>query len=184
MSTPQGASVFGVDEQDDHPIELDRWVRLAEAVLAAEGVKRASELSLMFVDEATMADLNQRHMGADGATDVLAFPLDDDIIEHGRWPDNGTPGPDRPGLDPDDMPLLLGDVVVCPAVAAAQAASHAGDPDEPGSPKHSGSLVDEIALLVVHGVLHVLGMDHAEPDETASMQAKERDLLARFHTSS
>ncbi len=180
MST--GASVFGVDEQDDQPVELDRWVRLAEQVLRAEGVRRSSELSLLFVDEATMADLNSRHMGADGPTDVLAFPIDDDLIEQGRWPDNGTKGPDRPGPDPDEMPILLGDVVVCPAVAARQAPAHAGDPAEPGSPKHSGSLADEIALLVVHGVLHVLGLDHAEPAETEAMQAKERDLLARFHT--
>ena len=116
-------SVFGVDEQDDHPVELDRWVRLAEQVLAAEGVRRFSELSLLFVDEATMADLNSRHMGSEGPTDVLAFPIDDDLVEQGRWPDNGTKGPDRPGAAPDDMPILLGDVVVCPAVAARQAPS-------------------------------------------------------------
>jgi probable rRNA maturation factor len=65
--------------------------------------------------------------------------------------------------------LLLGDVVVCPAVAARQA------------PKHAGTYDDELALLVVHGVLHVLGHDHAEPDETVAMRARERDLLARFH---
>jgi len=71
--------------------------------------------------------------------------------------------------EPADLPLLLGDVVVCPAVAERQA------------PEHAGSYDDELALLVVHGVLHVLGHDHAEPDETAAMQARERDLLDRFH---
>jgi probable rRNA maturation factor len=58
---------------------------------------------------------------------------------------------------------------VCPAVAARQA------------PEHAGSYDDEIALLVVHGVLHVLGMDHADPEETATMQARERELLDRYH---
>ena len=67
------------------------------------------------------------------------------------------------------MPVLLGDVVVCPAIAAAQAADHAG------------TLDDELALLVVHGVLHVLGHDHAEPDETAADARRERALLEAHH---
>ena len=170
--------VFGVDEQDDEPVDVGRWVRLAEQVLAAEGVRRTSELSVLFVDTAAMADLNERHMGKQGPTDVLAFPIDDDGLEPGRWPDNGTTGPDRPPLDLDEVPSLLGDVVVCPAIAAAQAPEHAG------KPQHSGSVDDEIALLVVHGILHVLGHDHAEPDETAAMQAKEQAHLAAFHTPS
>jgi probable rRNA maturation factor len=168
-------SVFGVDEQDDEPLDVARWVRLAEQVLAAEGVRRTSELSLLFVDPATMAELNDRHMGKDGPTDVLAFPIDDDGLEHGRWPDNGTSGPDRPPPDLDEVPVLLGDVVVCPSVAAAQAAEHAGQAH------HDGSVEDEVALLVVHGILHVLGHDHAEPEETAAMQAKEQAHLSAFH---
>jgi probable rRNA maturation factor len=67
------------------------------------------------------------------------------------------------------VPTLLGDVVISPAVAVAQFADHAG------------TLDDELALLVVHGILHVLGHDHAEPDETAVMRACELDLLERFH---
>jgi probable rRNA maturation factor len=67
------------------------------------------------------------------------------------------------------VPTLLGDVVISPAVAALQCADHAG------------TLDDELALLVVHGILHVLGHDHAEPDETAVMRARELDLLERFH---
>jgi probable rRNA maturation factor len=77
-------------------------------------------------------------------------------------------------LELDELPSLLGDVVVCPSVAARQAGEH-------GGPLHDGTVDDEIALLVVHGILHVLGMDHAEPEETAAMQAKERSLLERFH---
>jgi probable rRNA maturation factor len=160
--------VFGADEQQAAPVDVDRWVSLARNVLVAEGVRGEAELSLLFVDEDAIAELNRRFMDAQGPTDVLAFPLDDPAVA-GRWPDAGTAGPDRGEPDPGDLPLLLGDVVVCPAVAARQA------------PAHAGTYEDELALLVVHGVLHVLGHDHAEPDETAAMQAREQDLLARFH---
>lgn len=172
------ATVFGVDEQDAIDIDLGRWVTLAASVLDAQGVPRRAELSILFVDEATMASLNSRHMGSNGPTDVLAFPLEEEGLEQGRWPDNGTTGPDRPFPGPDDMPLLLGDVVVCPAVADRQA------PDHAGTPHHTGALVDELALLIVHGVLHVLGMDHAEQEDRVAMQAREHELLERFHTNS
>jgi len=160
--------VFGVDEQDDHPVELARWVDLASAVLRDSGVRGEAEMSLLFVDEAVMAQLNKRFMDADGPTDVLAFPIDDPI-DPGRWPDAGSTGPDREPAEVGELPMLLGDVVVCPAVAARQA------------PEHAGSYDDELALLVVHGVLHVLGMDHADPEEQAQMQARERELLDRHH---
>ena len=160
--------VFGADEQQAEPVDVARWVTLAEEVLAAEGVRGDAELSLLFVDELTMTQLNKRFMDVDGPTDVLAFPIDDPV-DAGRWPDSGTTGPVREGPDPNELPLLLGDVVVCPAVAARQA------------PEHAGSYDDELALLVVHGVLHVLGHDHADPDEATAMQAKERSLLERFH---
>ena len=165
-------SVFVADEQGDgerHPVDVGRWVRLAEAVLGAEGVVGDTELSVLFVDPDTMRDLNIRFMGGDGPTDVLAFPLDEAVVEPGRWPDGGLPGPDREPTASDELPLLLGDVVICPAVAAANAADHAGTYD------------DEVALLLVHGILHLLGMDHVDPDERAAMQARERELLARFH---
>ena len=88
-------------------------------------------------------------MGKDGPTDVLSFPMDDEPV---------------PGV-----PTLLGDIVICPAVAIDQFETHAG------------TLDDELALLVVHGVLHVLGHDHAEPAETATMRGRELALLERFH---
>ncbi|MGK2947315.1 MAG: rRNA maturation RNase YbeY [Acidimicrobiales bacterium] len=160
--------VFGVDEQSDQPVELARWVDLATNVLADRGVRGEAELSLVFVDEEVMAELNKRFMGADGPTDVLAFPIDDPI-DPGRWPDSGSTGPDRDPPEVAELPMLLGDVVVCPAVAHRQA------------PEHAGSYDDELALLVVHGVLHVLGMDHADPEEASAMQACERDLLDRYH---
>jgi probable rRNA maturation factor len=159
--------VFVADEQEAQPVELPRWEALARGVLEAEGVRGEAELALIFVDEDTMAELNGSFMGAVGPTDVLAFPIDDDEAGVGRSPDGSTTGPDR---DPDgEVPLLLGDVVICPAVAARNAPAHAGTYD------------DEIALLVVHGILHVLGMDHATDAETEVMQARERELLARFH---
>lgn len=170
MSATAGrAAVFGLDEQEHVAVDLERWTRLATAVLDDANVPAGSELTLMFVDEDRMAELNSQHMGVDGPTDVLAFPIDDELVEAGRWPDGGTSGPDRPPTELDDLPVLLGDVVVCPTVAARQAV------------EHGVSVEDETALLIVHGILHVLGMDHAEVQERAEMQARERDLLDRFH---
>ena len=160
--------VFVADEQSAQPVEVERWEALARNVLGAEGVRGAAELALMFVDEPTMAELNGTFMGETGPTDVLSFPIDaTDEIGTGRSPDGSTTGPDRP--IPDDLPLMLGDVVICPKVAARNAPSHAGTFD------------DEIALLIVHGILHVLGMDHATPAETEVMQAREREHLTAFH---
>ncbi len=155
--TLDGVCVVLADEQSEVTVDAREWGRLAAAVLAAEG--RAGELTLTFVDPHEMATLNREHMGQTGATDVLSFPLD---------------AADHAPLDPADIaaewgPLLLGDVVVCPAVAAANA------------PTHAGTLDDELALLVVHGVLHVLGHDHAEPAETERMRAAELTHLVAHH---
>jgi probable rRNA maturation factor len=162
--------VFVADEQDDRPVDVERWEALARNVLVHEGVTGNAELALLFVDEATIAQLNGSFMGKEGPTDVLAFPIDaEEDIGVGRSPDGGTTGPDR---DPaSDIPLLLGDVVVCPVVA------------ERNAPTHAGTYDDELALLIVHGILHVLGHDHAEPEETLLMQARERELLDRYHRS-
>jgi probable rRNA maturation factor len=137
--------VVARDDQTTEPVEVGRWADLATAVLAAEG--EAGELNLLFVDEAAMAVLNEQHMGHPGPTDVLSFPID--------GPDAGPEG-------------LLGDVVVCPAVARRNA------------PTHAGTYENELALLVVHGVLHVLGHDHAEAEAAATMRAAEAAHLERF----
>ena len=169
---PEGRpSVFVADEQHDVDVDINGIVLLAQEVLKAEGVKGDCELAVTFVDETSISELNKEFLGETGPTDVLAFPIDDEIVESGRSPDSGTAGPDRPDVEPGEVPVLLGDVVVCPQIAAANAPTHAGTYD------------DELALLVVHGVLHVLGMDHADPDEERTMQAKERALLERFHRS-
>jgi len=159
--------VFVADEQKDVPVDIARWSALAEAVLHEEGVRGAAELSVLFVDETSIAELNERFMEHPGPTDVLAFPIDADAV----WAvhDPLASGPDRAEPDLDEIPLLLGDVVVCPAVAARNA------------PDHAGTIDDELALLVVHGVLHVLGHDHAEADEAAVMRARELALLEAHH---
>jgi len=163
--------VFAADEQDEAPVDAARWVRLAERVLEAAGLRGDTELSMLFVDEVSMADLNQRFRGEEGPTDVLAFPIDEDAVEGGRSPDSGGPGPGATSSEPYEIPIVLGDVVVCPRVALRNAPAHAGTYD------------DELALLVVHGILHLLGMDHTDDREAAVMERRERELLDRFHQS-
>jgi len=149
-----GPTVIVDDERDDpdpaQPVDVSRWEALVADVLFAEGLgDRLVEVHLHFVDEPSIEVLNRDHMNGSGPTDVLAFPVDD------------------PAEVPVDVPVLLGDVVVCPSVAARQAPEHAGD-------YHA-----ELALLVVHGVLHLLGDNHADPEQAAAMQTKERGHLAR-----
>ncbi len=162
------AEVFCADEQDAHPVDTARWAHLAERVLDAEGVGHEVELSVVFVDEATITELNARYGGKAAATDVLSFPIDDEPPESGRHPDSGGTGPGEPS-EPDELPLLLGDVYICPSVAARNA------------PDHAGTYDDEMALLVVHGILHILGMDHVDNEEAEAMEQRERELLEQFH---
>ena len=108
-------------------------------------------------------------MGKAGPTDVLAFPIDATEVEVASMPALSPDGPDRAPVDPGDLPLLLGDVVHLPGGGRSQA------------PEHAGTLDDELALLVVHGVLHVLGHDHAEPDQAERMRTRERELLEAHH---
>jgi probable rRNA maturation factor len=146
---PGGPSVAADDQQSDVPLDIAVYGQLAVNVLQGEGAD--GSLSLVFVDEARMTELHEQYMGEPGPTDVLAFPLHeaDDPVPHGA-------------------PVLLGDVVVCPAVASRYAN------------EHDRSVDDELALLVVHGVLHVLGHDHAGVDDTAAMQAAEDRHLIGF----
>ena len=136
------------------PVDIDACRLLVADVLTHEGLGgRDLEVHVHLVDEEAMTALNVEHMAGSGPTDVLSFPLED--------PADLTPA------SPAAVPLLLGDIVLCPAVADCQAANHAGDYDT------------EIALLLVHGVLHLLGHDHVEPDEEAVMRERERLYLAR-----
>ncbi len=135
-------------------MDTDALGRLAEAALAELDVGDAGELTLTLVDEATIAALNVEHLGGTGPTDVLSFPMD---------------GPTEGARPPTGVPRLLGDIVICPTVAAANA------------PDHAGTFEDELALLCVHGILHVLGWDHAEADEARAMRAVEARVLTAVH---
>ena len=159
--------VYAADEQRDGPVALEGWVELARSVLNAQGVKGDAEVSLLFVDESAIAALNEQFLGREGPTDVLAFPIEDEPFPGGRWPDLGGTGPGSDGEE--EPPLLLGDVVVCPAVAARNAVDH------------GVSYEDEVALLIVHGLLHLLGMDHEVEAEAARMERREQELLDRFY---
>jgi probable rRNA maturation factor len=166
-AAPSEREVFVSDEQSQFDIDLRRYAALARAVLTAERVRIDAELSMTFVDEPTMADLHERFLGFEGPTDVLAFPMDEEIVEPGRQPDQGGRGPGAPP-EPSDAPVMVGDVVLCPAVAARQAGEH-------GHP-----LEAELDLLVVHGVLHLLDYDHEDDDEAAEMRRREQQILESF----
>ena len=147
-------NVFLADEQDE-PISSGLLRSLAVGVLEAEGVPEGTEMSLVLVGVDEMQQYNERFMGRHGATDVLAFPL-----EHLH------PG-QRPALEPNGPPLNLGDVFICPRVVRSNA-SGAGVP-----------FGDELSLMVVHGILHLLGYDHFDDSEAAAMEAREAELLAK-----
>ncbi len=160
--------IYAADEQADHPVAVERWSSLARSVLESEGIVRDTEVSLLFVDEDTISSLNQRFLDKEGPTDVLSFPIEDEAARSGRSPDEGGTGPGSIEADTGRL-LLLGDVVICPAVAAGNAVEHGVTFD------------DEIALLVVHGILHLLGMDHLVEAEAERMELREQQLLARFY---
>jgi probable rRNA maturation factor len=140
--------VFFADEQTLE-VDGDDLMALAHLVLVERRVPDDMEVALLLVDEATIAGLNEQHLGHEGPTDVLAFPMDE------------------PGESPIAGPAILGDVVLCPAVAHAQAQARGLAPQ------------DEMQMLTVHGLLHLLGMDHAEPDEEREMTALTVVLLER-----
>ena len=160
-------NVFVADEQSDVQVDPDRFAALAAHVLDAERVRAEAEMAVMFVDDETIADLHLRFLGLEGPTDVLAFPMDGELVESGRQPDQGGRGPGAQG-EGDGAPVVVGDVVICPAVAARQAS------------EHDCLVEEELELLLVHGVLHLLDYDHVDEEETAAMQARERELLESF----
>ena len=150
------ANESGVD------VDETQLAALARHVLDDMRVHPLAELSVLLIDEPAMTELHVRWMGEEGPTDVLAFPMDEL-----RLPQPGGHG-DHGSSDPDAAEVLLGDVVICPQVAAAQAAE--ADQD----------VQDEIDLLCTHGILHLLGYDHAEPEEHATMFGLQDRLLASW----
>ena len=142
---------------DEHPssgVDPEHLRRLAEAVLSAEGFPAEAEVSITLVGDDEMASWNFRALGKSGPTDVLSFPVE--ALRPGEVP---TP-------IPNGLPLLIRDVVIAPDYVRRQADDQGSDAD------------DEIALMVAHGVLHLLGYDHQNDPEAEVMEAREREILA------
>ena len=143
-------NVFVANEQE-FPVNEGRAIALARHTLTCEGVDEAAELSILYVDKEHIRKLNQRFAKNDYATDVLAFPMRD--------------GEDN--LDDDDG-SLLGDVVICPAIAEEHAV------------RLGHGLVKELDTLLVHGTLHLLGYDHQKVDDKERMDRRVSEVIGSF----
>ena len=147
---------MSIEIRNESAVKVDekRVLELASFALDAMRIHPDSELEILFYDEEPMTELHVQWMDEPGPTDVLSFPMDEL----------------RPGAEGEVTPPgLLGDIVVCPSFAEKQAEA-AGHP-----------LINEILLLVTHGVLHLLGYDHAEPDEEREMFGIQREILDSFY---
>lgn len=147
-----------IDLNNESGVEVDekRLVQLAAFALEELRIHPQAELSILLVDETTMADYHVRFMDLPGPTDVLSFPMDEL----------------RPPSDDDEPPLgLLGDIVLCPTVTAAQASENNRSPE------------DEADYLLVHGLLHLLGFDHAESEEKRVMFGLNDQIIAAWQRS-
>ena len=146
---------MSIEINNESAVEVDEAAvqRLITYALDQLHVHPDAELAIVFVDEAAMEQLHVQWMDEPGPTDVLSFPMDEL----------------RPGTEERPTPAgLLGDIVVCPQVAIVQAET-AGH-----------STLDEILMLTAHGLLHLLGFDHAEPAEEKEMFGLQRDILVGF----
>ena len=143
-----------INNESDLDVDLDRLFNLAQHVISALRLHPAVDLGIIFVDEEPMTDLHIKWMDEPGPTDVLSFPMDEL----------------RPGSEDflsDEG--VLGDVVICPQVAIKQAAAAGHEP------------INEMLLLLTHGILHLVGFDHAEPEEEKEMFGLQKDLLNSFY---
>ena len=142
-----------VINETEHGIDAVEFVALADYVLDQMHVSTSVELNILFIDPEPMADLHVRWLDLEGPTDVMSFPMDEL----------------RPGTPDHPVPEgTLGDICICPDVAAeqARAAGH--------------SAAEEMLMLATHGMLHLLGYDHAEPEEREEMFSLQRKLLLTF----
>lgn len=140
---------IAVADEQDVSVDAERLIALAHHALATLKIPDGAELSIVLADPERMAELKGTWLGEQKPTDVLAFPMD--------------------GLElPEEGPLVLGDVVLCPSVAREQAitAGHA--------------IEAELDLLLVHGILHLLGHDHSSAEEKAVMWAEQDRVLFAF----
>ncbi|WBU38927.1 rRNA maturation RNase YbeY [Homoserinibacter sp. YIM 151385] len=142
-----------INNESAIPVEEAVILRLAAFALDHMRIHADADLAIVLVDEAAMEQLHVQWMDEPGPTDVLSFPMDEL----------------RPGSDEELTPAgLLGDIVLCPQVAASQAET-AGH-----------TTLDELLLLTTHGILHLLGFDHAEPAEEKEMFGIQREILVGF----
>ncbi len=147
-----------IEINNESEIEVDeaRVLSLASFALDHLKIHPDAELAIQFVNEEAMTTLHVQWMDEPGPTDVLSFPMDEL----------------RPGSEGElSAPGLLGDIVVCPQVAAVQAVAAGHD------------TINEILLLTTHGILHILGFDHAEPDEEKEMFGLQKEILNAFYDS-
>lgn len=142
-----------INNESGIEVEEARLLRLAAFVLESMHVHPDADLGVVLVDEAAIEQLHVQWMDEPGPTDVLSFPMDE--LRPGR-------------VDAPTPSGVLGDIVICPQVADAQAEAAGHD------------LPQEIAVLLTHGMLHLLGFDHATPEEEAEMFGLQRDLLLSF----
>lgn len=148
-------SIFLADEQTE-TVGADDLHSLAELILREEGYPEDAEVTLLLVSDSEIASYNQRFLHRDGPTDVLAFPVEE--LLPGVVPDLAPHGP----------PLMLGDVVIAPAYVRRQAEDR------------DVSFEEELALMVTHGILHLLGYDHIDDADAEQMEERERRLLAKI----
>ncbi|MDI9629788.1 MAG: rRNA maturation RNase YbeY [Acidobacteriota bacterium] len=142
-----------IDVNNESGVEVDELglLQLAEFALGELRIHPQAELSILLVDEAAMAELHQRFMDEPGPTDVMSFPMDEL-----RAPDPGQPPPRG----------MLGDIVICPQFTSAQAPENGREPAE------------EIEYLLIHGLLHLLGHDHADAGDRAVMFGLNDRIIA------
>jgi len=141
-------------EESGAEVDARRIAKLSRFVLERLRVHPQAELCIKLTDEAGIAQYNEKWMGHEGPTDVLSFPMDEL----------------RPARDGEvEQEGILGDMLLCPQYATAQAPSFNRSPE------------DEMRLLTIHGILHLLGYDHAEPEEEREMFALQARLLAEWH---
>jgi probable rRNA maturation factor len=145
-----------ISNETEHAIDEATVLRLAGYALDRLKIHPGAELAIMFVDESAMESLHLQWMDEPGPTDVLSFPMDEL----------------RPGTEQEPTPAgLLGDIVICPSVAMRQA-------DAAGH-----GFMNEILLLTTHGILHLLGFDHADSEEEKEMFTLQKSILSDFYES-
>ncbi|AWB84466.1 rRNA maturation RNase YbeY [Corynebacterium liangguodongii] len=152
-------SIEVLNESGEGEINEEMLVDVCSFALAAMDVHPETEATITLVDEPTMADLHVRWMDLEGPTDVMSFPMDE-LTPGGGRPDAAEPGP-----------AMLGDIILCPAFDRRQAAVAGHD------------LGHELALLTVHGVLHLLGYDHVAPEDEREMFSLQNEILADWYDS-